>query len=121
MSHSPHLMLDCKSTYRLNDIEYITDFLSMLPGEIGLDRITLPHVFRYRAPEMADSGLTGVVLTPGSHICIRTYPAKNYFFVDIFSCDPYDMKKVQQMVMNWFRATSCKRYAAARGSDFPRD
>ena len=47
-------------------------------------------------------GVTGFILLEESHVSIHTWPEHQFAAVDIFSCKPFDAKKIQELLMNSF-------------------
>lgn len=47
-------------------------------------------------------GVTGFILLEESHVSIHTWPEHQFAAVDIFSCKPFDAKKIQDLLMNSF-------------------
>lgn len=119
--YGPHLMLDLSDCNPeiLNDLETCFRLLNELPVKIGMTKITQPHVFRYNAPVPEDSGITGVTIIAESHISLHTYPSKNFAFVDLFSCKPFDIETAKDYVIQTFQSKSPEFYVQIRGESFP--
>ena len=47
-------------------------------------------------------GVTGFILLEESHVSIHTWPEHQFAAVDIFSCKPFDAKKIQDLLMTSF-------------------
>lgn len=47
-------------------------------------------------------GVTGFVLLEESHVSIHSWPEHQFAAVDIFSCRPFDAKKIQELLMESF-------------------
>ena len=119
--YGPHLMLDlsdCNPTI-LDDLETCFGLLNELPSKIGMTKISQPHVFRYKAPVPEDSGITGVVIIAESHISLHTYPNKNFAFVDLFSCKPFNIETAKDYFIKTFQSKAPKHYVQRRGEAFP--
>ena len=119
--YGPHLMLDlgeCNST-RLDDLEACFGLLNKLPIKIGMTKITQPHVFRYEAAIPEDSGITGVVIIAESHISLHTYPKKNFAFIDLFSCKPFNVEVAKDYIIEFFQSKSTQIHLQERGLAFP--
>jgi S-adenosylmethionine decarboxylase len=119
--YGPHLMLDLNESDPavLNDLEACFNLLNTLPSLISMTKITQPYVFRYRAAVPEDDGITGVVIIAESHISLHTYPAKNYVFVDIFSCKPFNADYARDYVIDYFKSKKPHINLTIRGLDFP--
>jgi S-adenosylmethionine decarboxylase len=119
--YGPHLMLDlndCNSAI-LDDLEACFRLLNELPEKIGMTKITQPYVFRYSGLIPEDEGITGVTVIAESHISLHTYPKKNFVFVDIFSCKPFDVEKARDHVIQFFQSKSPSVHIQERGAAFP--
>jgi S-adenosylmethionine decarboxylase len=119
--YGPHLMLDlndCDSAI-LDDLEACFRLLNELPEKIGMTKITQPYVFRYCGSVPEDEGITGVTIIAESHISLHTYPKKNFVFVDIFSCKPFDVEGARDHVVQFFQSKSPSIHIQERGAAFP--
>jgi S-adenosylmethionine decarboxylase len=118
-----HLILDgygC-DRQRLEDISLIYNFLSEYPAQINMTKIMPPYVFRYDAENPQDWGISGFVLIAESHISIHTFPEKNYFSLDIFSCKNFDSEQAISYVSNLFATQKSEIKLLDRGLEFPKD
>lgn len=122
LGFGPHLMLDLNECdpAKLDDFELCFRILNDLPDQIGMTKITQPHVFRYSGLVPEDKGITGVVIIAESHISIHTFPEKNYAFVDIFSCKPFDIEPAKQYFIKAFESKDPDVFITERGLKFPR-
>jgi S-adenosylmethionine decarboxylase len=118
----PHLMLDCRqcNLQKMGDLAFIFDFLNRLPEQIGMTKITQPYVFPYEGLIPEDKGVTGTVIIAESHITFHSFLEKDYFFFDAFSCKPFDIEQVQQIVQDTFEVKLMQAHVKHRGLDFPR-
>ena len=119
--YGPHLMLDLGdcNPERLDDLEACFGLLNELPMKIGMTKITQPHVFRYEGAVSEDSGITGVVIIAESHISLHTYPKKNFAFIDLFSCKPFDVEHAKNYIIEFFQSESPQLHLQERGVAFP--
>ena len=118
----PHLMLDLSECDQnaLESLDLCFDILSKFPEQIGMTKITQPHVFRYHGVVPEDWGITGMVIIAESHISIHTFPEKKYCFIDMFSCKPFDVKRATDFLIKAFGSKSPTINIVERGRDFPR-
>ena len=120
----PHLMVDgYQASYEvLSSIEAITNFLDELPKEIGMTKIMPPYVFKYDGGDKPeDWGISGFVIIAESHISIHTFPEKEYFSLDIFSCKDFDMDRAVEIIKEYFNTDNLEIRTTNRGTEFPRD
>lgn len=120
MTYGPHLTIDIEGASYLNDFDYIYRFLENFPSQIGMTKITKPYVIRYTAPNHEESGITGFVMIAESHISIHTYPHKDYAFIDVFSCKPFDIEPTVTSIKRMFKAGNIEHKCIERGKNFPR-
>jgi len=120
----PHLMVDgYEANYDvIASVEAITDFLEMLPKEINMTKIMPPYVFKYDGGDKPeDWGISGFVIIAESHISIHTFPEKNYFSIDIFSCNEFNMDRALEIIKDYFGTDRLEVRTTNRGTEFPRD
>lgn len=119
----PHLMLDLSecSQERINDLDFIFNFLNTLPDKIGMVKITQPYVFPYIGIVPEDKGITGFVVIAESHLSIHTFVEKGYAFVDLFSCKPFDIDIARDIIIKAFISKRPKVYMIERGAGFLRN
>jgi S-adenosylmethionine decarboxylase len=116
----PHLILDgtrC-DTRKLGDRILIEQLLSDYPAAIGMTKIGGPYMFEYQAPDPAYSGVSGIVVIAESHIAIHTFPALDYFTMDIFSCKNFDHEKAIRYIKDALDVREMDRMLVQRGLSF---
>ena len=101
-----HLTIDASICNRkkLTDQSYVYDILSNLPKELGMHKMTLPHVVKWLDPGATIEGVSGFVMIAESHISIHTFPEKDYIFMDVFSCRSFDVDKAVDLLTNVFES-----------------
>ncbi len=119
----PHLTLDLSgcNKEKLKDLDFVFGLLNDLPDMIGMTKITQPMVFPYSGLVPGDKGITGMVIIAESHISVHTFQEKDYVFVDIFSCKPFDYEKAAEFLINAFEAREVEKNVVQRGLNFPRE
>ena len=121
--YGPHLTFDgynCDPEL-LNDMKLVFKFLTDLPKSIGMNKLTQPYVLSYDGGDKPDDyGVTGIVIIAESHISIHTYPHDKCFFLDIFSCKPFDVDKAKQIVNFTFKVGNDETNLVLRGKHFRR-
>lgn len=118
----PHLTLDLNDCNKdkLSDFDLVFDVLNNLPDKIGMTKITQPYVFKYSGLVPEDKGITGFIVIAESHISIHTFQEKNYVFIDLFSCKPFDYSYAQEYLIETFESRQPTIHVVKRGLDFPR-
>ena len=115
-----HLLLDgfCKEENNLDSIEKIKEFLIDLCNEINMTRLIEPVVVNYEGHPLEDeNGVTGFVIIAESHISIHTYPSKDYFTLDIYSCNEFEIEPIIHFVKKELNLKKGKYKIVKRGFD----
>lgn len=120
----PHLMVDGYGSDKqiLDSKEKLLDFLHTVPDKIGMTKIMEPYVIYYSSDKkLEDRGYSGFVIIAESHISIHTFPEKEYFSLDIFSCKQFDINLALEVVESFFLPKKMEFNITNRGTEFPRD
>lgn len=119
--YGPHLTYDgydCPAG-PLNDMQVVFQFLSKMPEILGMHKLTQPYTLSYDGGGInEDYGVTGVVIIAESHISIHTYPHDKTFFLDVFSCRPFDVEKTLGFIRETFKAEKEDINVVVRGKSF---
>lgn len=95
LSHKSHL---------LNDKGYVEQFFLDLADILGMDildgpRITkVPYSKNNLDNDHDDGGLSGLCLISTSHISIHTWPLRDKFSLDAYSCKSFDCEKALDFI-----------------------
>lgn len=106
---------------KLADIELVRSVLDSYPGEIGMTKISHPHVIEYVGSKPEDWGVSGFVLIAESHISIHTFVERQYIWVDIFSCKSFDASRAIEDLRRQFNLAEVKTHILERGLEYPHD
>ncbi|MEX2246780.1 MAG: S-adenosylmethionine decarboxylase [Dehalococcoidia bacterium] len=109
-----------KST-QLADVALVRNLLDRYPGEIGMTKISEPHVFEYRGTKPEDWGVSGFVLIAESHIAVHTFPEHGQVWVDIFSCKGFDDTPAIDRIVEAFGLEHTRVNRLERGLEYPHD
>ncbi|HLF72603.1 MAG TPA: S-adenosylmethionine decarboxylase [Dehalococcoidia bacterium] len=104
---------------RLSSEELVHNLLDSFPGEIGMTKISQPHVLRYVGDKPEDWGVTGFVIIAESHISIHTFPDRGYVWVDVFSCKEFEAPEALGIVTDAFGLTHVTQHILERGLEYP--
>lgn len=99
-----HLMMrvaNVRDRAALSDGETINRFLVDLVGELGMNVLAGPMVTE-EAGEPQRAGYSGVIILYESHAAIHTYSNLGQAFLDVFSCKPYDVTRVEGVMNRYF-------------------
>lgn len=83
-------------TEHLQDQRFVAEFLSLLPGKIGMQAYGNPVVARFG--EGDEIGLSGVQLIETSAIVLHTNDEAGDLYLDVFSCKEFDPEIVIEEV-----------------------
>jgi S-adenosylmethionine decarboxylase len=123
LGFGPHLIFDgfgCPAA-RLSDLGRLYTLLDRLPDQIGMTKIMPPYVFRHGSGKGAEVGLSGFVLIAESHISVHTFPRRRFANVDVFSCEPFDVRIVLAALGDALSPGRAAWKLLDRGSEFPKD
>ena len=119
----PHLLLEAYGSPRekLSDIGLISDLLDVYPEKLEMHKIMPPYVFKYDGGEIKeDWGVSGVVLIAESHIALHTFPEKEFFTLDIFSCKDFNVRYAVDIALDILNPMHFDECVITRGREFPR-
>ena len=96
-----HLVLDaiCESEY-LSNPDLVEMFLTRLPPAIGMQTLGDPVVV---ISEVEPVGITGFQVISKSHVTIHTFPEESHCYLDVFSCQNFEVKTVVGMFSEAFK------------------
>ena len=119
----PHLLLEAYGSpkEKLSDIGKISEFLDIFPEKLQMTKIMPPYVFKYDGGAVKeDWGISGVVLIAESHIALHTFPEKEFFTLDIFSCKDFDVRQAVDFISDILDPVHFDETVLSRGREFPR-
>ena len=119
----PHLLLEGYGAPKenLSDVGMISGLLDDFPVKLEMTKIMPPYVFKYDGGEVKeDWGVSGVVLIAESHIALHTFPEKEFFTLDIFSCKEFDVRLAVDYVIEHLCPVNFDETVLNRGREFPR-
>ncbi|MBE0633118.1 S-adenosylmethionine decarboxylase [Candidatus Bathyarchaeota archaeon] len=85
-----HLMVDGETATRVDE-DTIRHILTDLPSRIDMHILDGPHIIQ-GVPE--NPGITGIEVIDKSHISIHTFTENNTISIDVYSCKPFNAKKI---------------------------
>ncbi len=106
---------------RLNDKDLVMLSLVELPHQLGMKRLSDPHV--YEAPDngMKDpGGWSGVVIIAESHISIHTFPLRKFVSIDVYTCmNGIDREFIRKYFSEIFKLQDVEENFVKRGTRYP--
>jgi S-adenosylmethionine decarboxylase len=106
---------------QLASVELVRNLLDRYPDEIGMTKISEPHVFEYRGDKPEDWGVSGFVIIAESHIAVHTFPEHGQVWVDIFSCKGFDEIPAIDKIVDAFTLKHTRINKLERGLEYPHD
>jgi S-adenosylmethionine decarboxylase len=104
---------------QLADEALVRNLLDRYPDEIGMTKISEPHVFAYHGEKPDDWGVSGFVLIAESHIAVHTFPEHRQVWVDIFSCKGFDETPAIDRIIEAFSLRDTRTHKLERGLEYP--
>ncbi len=108
---------------KLNNFELVYRILNDLPGETGMNKLTMPYVVI--APPITEKdqgGLSGFVIIAESHISIHTFPEKRFVSIDFYTCrNDLDEDKIINYFKSVFELGEVEINKVIRGTKFLRE
>jgi S-adenosylmethionine decarboxylase len=117
MSWGYHLCLDiskCKP-YTIRCPKHIANFTKHLVKDIDMVAYGEPQIVKFGSGNKA--GYTLVQLIETSNICAHFCDESNNFYLDVFSCKPYDIEVVEKLVKEYFEPETMKRNYFERNAE----
>ncbi|MBP3504402.1 MAG: S-adenosylmethionine decarboxylase [Bacilli bacterium] len=92
-----HTMIDCygANEHQLDNMKLISQLLTEVVYDLGLNPICPVSIIPYYYGKVKeDIGISAYILLEGGHITIHTFPIRECYFIDCFSSDNFDEKKL---------------------------
>ena len=120
MKNGKHLILDAYGCNydSLWDTELIKDTLLTVTAMIGLRPLsdTLIYEVDESMIDKKDTGITGGIIFMESHFTFHSFPEREYFSADVYSCNTFDHEQVVEHISNVFNSKSKDVTILIRGS-----
>lgn len=120
MKNGKHLIIDAygcsqKATF---DVEIIKKMLLDVTKMIELKPLsdTLIYEVDESMIEKSETGVTGGIIFMESHFTFHSFPYKNYFSADIYSCKDFNHEKVVAYIRNLFEVNTNDITVLIRGN-----
>ena len=115
-----HLIIDGYrgNAQKMQDVDLIYKLLDRYPAQIGMVKLSPPHVAKYIGSKPEDWGISGFILIAESHISIHTFPERCYMNIDIFSCKEFDPEEAIREFQQQFGLDEVRSYILNRGLEY---
>lgn len=102
-----HLILDCRAgnIAKITSRDVIESFIKELVRRIGMKAYGNPTIQHFAEHDILKAGYSLVQLIETSSITGHFVDANGDFYIDIFSCKPYDIKLASEIVEKFFSPT----------------
>ena len=109
-----HLIIDGFKPEKkvLMNKDLIFSFLDELPRKINMKKLCSPQIFE---GSRTNPGITGFILIEKSHISVHTFLKEDFIAIDIYSCKPFDVHEVIEIVKKTFNFERMKTKVVVRG------
>jgi len=103
-----HLMLDCSGCNdNIKQKQSIYDFIKELVANIDMTPYGEP-IIELLLPGELNQGYSLMQLITTSNICAHFVDNNNSAYIDVFSCKPFDIETVKQVVSKYFSPNKMK-------------
>ncbi len=105
MSWGYHLMLDCRagSKEKIKSEENIRSFIKELVDKIEMVAYGDPMVAHFATHDPDKAGYSFCQMIETSNISGHFVDKNGNFYIDVFSCKPYNVELVKEIAMGFFR------------------
>lgn len=102
MSWGYHLILNCASGKQVNDKEHMQAFIKELVPAIDMVAFGEPWIEHFATHDATKAGLSFCQMIETSNICGHFVDASGDFYIDVFSCKPFDAQIVVDLIGKYF-------------------
>ena len=117
MTHGRHVkLLGVAPAERLRDVDGVRALLETVVEDLGMRLLGSPHMYEVEEevaklgiePFEDEGGVTGVAVLSTSHCAIHTWPLREFFVMDVYSCRDFDPAALEQAVRARLEVTRLK-------------
>jgi len=100
-----HLLLDCADGDRklIASRKNISNFVNVLVAKIDMKKYGKLWINRFALHDESKSGISFMQMIETSNITGHFIDKTGNFYIDVFSCKPYDTRVVVQLVKKYFK------------------
>lgn len=119
MSWGYHLLLDCKqgNIEKISNKDYVADFVNTLIAAIDMKAYGDLLIERFATHDPDKAGISFCQMIETSNITGHFVDLNGDFYIDVFSCKPYDNDVVMQLVNKFFSPDTVTMKYIERGAD----
>lgn len=108
MAWGYHLMLDCAGGHEVDDKERMKQFIQELVPAIDMIAFGEPWIERFATHDPSKAGISFCQMIETSNICGHFVESNGDFYIDVFSCKPFDPVVVENLVEKYFDPVTIK-------------
>ena len=102
MSWGYHLMLDCSDGHGVDSKDRILNFIKELVPAIDMVAFGEPWIERFATHDPSKAGISFCQMIETSNICGHFVESNGDFYIDVFSCKPFEPNVVINLVEKYF-------------------
>ena len=116
MAWGYHLMLDCAAGNRaaISDKENMRKFIKELVPAIDMIAFGEPWIEHFATHAADKAGLSFCQMIETSNIAGHFVDSSGDFYIDVFSCKPFEIDIVEELVKKYFAPDSIKKMYITR-------
>lgn len=102
MSWGYHLIMDCAAGSKIDDKDHIKAFIKELVPAIDMIAFGEPWIERFATHDATKAGVSFCQMIETSNITGHFVDSSGDFYIDIFSCKPFDAEVAADLVNKYF-------------------
>ncbi len=103
-----HLTMDCAGGKNVGDKEHIRAFIKELVPAIDMIAFGEPWIERFATHDPIKAGISFCQMIETSNICGHFVDANGDFYLDIFSCKPFEPDIAEVLVEKYFQPNTIR-------------
>ena len=111
-----HLLLDCTSGHKdaITSKQNVYNFIKELVIAIDMAAFGEPWIERFATHDLSKAGISFCQMIETSNITGHFVDADGNFYIDVFSCKPFDNQVVLDMVTKYFNPEKIRVHFISR-------
>lgn len=102
MAWGYHLMVDCAAGSKVSDKAHVKKFIEELVPAIDMVAFGKPWIEHFATHDASKAGLSFCQMIETSNICGHFVDSTGDFYIDVFSCKPFDVSVVGSLIDKYF-------------------
>jgi len=101
-------MVDCSAGTRVNDKDHMRAFIKELVPAIDMIAFGEPWIEHFATHAADKAGLSFCQMIETSNICGHFVDSNGDFYIDVFSCKPFETTTVEDLIIKYFDPETLK-------------